>query len=62
MGLEPPWSVSMDPDVGVPRSAQETWVVERTILLITHAGCYELDVSWPGGGWQTVFAAGQVRS
>jgi hypothetical protein len=54
--------LSMDPDAGVPQSAQQTWVVETNHLFIMHAGCYKLDVSWPGGGWQTVFAAGQVRS
>jgi hypothetical protein len=55
-------TLTMDPDVEFPGSAQETWVAEPTTLLITHAGCYQLDVNWPGGGWQTVFAAGQVRS
>ncbi len=54
--------LSMDLDVEFPGSAQQTWVAARTLLFITHAGCYELDVSWPGGSWQTVFAAGQMRS
>jgi hypothetical protein len=54
--------LTMDPDVEFPGSAKLTWVAEVTTLLITHAGCYQLDVSWPGGGWQTVFAAGQMRS
>ena len=52
----------MDPDVDFPGSAPLTWVVERTLLFLTHAGCYQLDVSWAGGDWQTVFAAGQLRS
>jgi hypothetical protein len=36
------------------------WVPYRTLLFITHAGCYEIQVSWAGGGWYTIFAAGQT--
>ena len=36
------------------------WVPYRTLLFITHAGCYEIQVSWAGGGWYTIFAAGQA--
>jgi hypothetical protein len=53
-------TLTMDPDVEFPDSAQLTWVAAVTTLIITHAGCYELAVSWAGGGWQTVFAAGQI--
>jgi len=29
-----------------------------TFFTVPHAGCYRLDVSWDGGGWSTIFAAG----
>jgi hypothetical protein len=30
----------------------------RTELFITHAGCYQMTVTWPGGNWSLIFAAG----
>jgi hypothetical protein len=30
----------------------------RTELFITHAGCYRMTVTWPGGSWSLIFAAG----
>jgi hypothetical protein len=36
------------------------WIPYRTLLFITHAGCYELQVTWSGGSWYTIFAAGQT--
>src|SRR5262249_9255093 len=29
-----------------------------TDLFIVHAGCYQMSVTWPGGGWSLIFAAG----
>jgi hypothetical protein len=28
------------------------------LLFITRAGCYQMDVTWPGGSWSLIFAAG----
>jgi hypothetical protein len=30
----------------------------RTELFITHAGCYRMTVTWPGGDWSLIFSAG----
>ena len=30
----------------------------QTELFITHAGCYLMKVTWPGGSWSYIFAAG----
>ena len=38
------------------------WVPYRTLLFITHAGCYELQVSWAGASWYTIFAAGHIST
>jgi hypothetical protein len=32
------------------------------LLFITRAGCYKMDVSWPGGSWSLIFAAGAGSS
>jgi hypothetical protein len=37
-----------------------SWTPYWTLLFITLAGCYELQVSWAGGTWHTIFAAGQT--
>ena len=29
------------------------------LLYITQADCYKMDVTWPGGSWSLIFAAGQ---
>ena len=34
------------------------WIGGPSTVAITHAGCYRLDVSWNGGGWYIIFAAG----
>ena len=31
-------------------------------LFITRAGCYQMDVTWPGGSWSLIFAAGASSS
>ncbi len=47
----------MDPAVDQP--AAKSWVSYLTLLYITHAGCYEMDVTWRGDGWRLIFAVGQ---
>jgi hypothetical protein len=32
------------------------------LLFITRAGCYQMDVAWPGGSWSLIFAAGDASS
>jgi hypothetical protein len=32
------------------------------LLFITRAGCYQMDVTWPGGSWSLIFAAGGIPS
>jgi len=62
------WGVDTDtPQVPVldlnPASEFPTaidWVPFRTLLFITHAGCYEIQVSWAGGSRYTIFAAGET--
>jgi hypothetical protein len=39
-----------------PRSGH--WNIWGIGLLVLSAGCYELDVTWSGGSWRTVYAAG----
>jgi hypothetical protein len=39
-------------------SSQRGW---GTLLYLTQAGCYAMQVSWPGGQWQLFFAAGRQR-
>jgi len=39
-----------------PRSGR--WNIWGIGILVLAAGCYELTVTWPGGSWRTVFAAG----
>lgn len=34
------------------------WLEWGSFLYLLTAGCYSMDVSWPGGGWHIVFAAG----
>jgi hypothetical protein len=46
----------MNPSVDFPTAA--SWITYRTELFITRAGCYELQVTWEGGGWYTIFPAG----
>jgi hypothetical protein len=50
----------MSPALDVPTAV--SWVTYRTFLFITHAGCYELQVTWAGGDWYTIFAAGQFST
>jgi hypothetical protein len=39
-----------------PRSGH--WNIWGIGVLVLSAGCYELDVTWSGGGWRTIYAAG----
>lgn len=47
------------PVLDLPAQADTSgWITTPTTVAITHSGCYQLIVSWTGGGWHTVFAAG----
>ena len=35
------------------------WYEWGSFLYLLTAGCYSMDVSWPGGAWHVVFAAGR---
>jgi hypothetical protein len=48
----------MSPALDYP--AGVTWTTYMTTLFITYAGCYVLTVSWAGGSWFLVFAAGET--
>ncbi len=50
----------MSPAVDFPGAT--AWTTYMTTLYITHAGCYELQVSWADGSWYTNFAAGQTST
>jgi hypothetical protein len=51
-------ALALSPTTDFPTAID--WVPYRTLLFITHASCYEIQVSWAGGGWYTIFAAGQI--
>ncbi len=39
--------------------AASGWDEWGSFLYVLEAGCYSMDVSWPGGAWHVVFAAGR---
>jgi hypothetical protein len=45
-------------DIPAGPAAYFGWIGGPSTVAITHAGCYRLDVSWNGGGWYIIFAAG----
>jgi hypothetical protein len=45
-------------DIPAGPAAYFGWLGGPSVVAITHAGCYRLDVSWNGGGWYIIFAAG----
>jgi hypothetical protein len=54
-------SATLDPGAPNRDSANPSsgwWNIWGIGLLVLSAGCYELDVSWSGGSWRTVYAAG----
>jgi len=46
------------PNRGSAEPSSEHWNIWGIGLLVLSAGCYELNVSWSGGSWRTVYAAG----
>lgn len=52
----PAFSVQGGRDNGEVDTGWHEWDSD---LFIPAAGCYALDVSWPGGSWRTIFAAGR---
>jgi hypothetical protein len=57
----PQWPIlTLNPPTGIPAHsyvAGAPW-----LLFITRAGCYKMDVTWPGGSWSLIFAAGDSTS
>jgi hypothetical protein len=47
------------PNNGIIPTSQGQWNVWGIVLIFTHAGCYDLQVSWAGGAWQAVIAVGR---
>jgi hypothetical protein len=48
----------MDPLGDAHGTVRFDWVEYRTSLVVGHAGCYQIDVTWPGGGWHIILAVG----
>jgi hypothetical protein len=40
------------------QAATSGWITTPATVAIIHSGCYQINVSWAGGGWHTIFAAG----
>jgi hypothetical protein len=62
-GTDPDYGELHGP-LGGPPSPGPAWPVPGwreygSYLMILQAGCYSMRVTWPGGGWQTTFAAGR---
>jgi hypothetical protein len=54
-------SATLDPGApnrGSAHPSSGVWNIWGIGLLVLTAGCYELDVTWSGGSWRTVYAAG----
>ena len=55
-----PTKVVFDIEGGIDHAEVDTgWHEWGSLLFIPGAGCYALDVSWAGGAWRTIFAAGR---
>jgi hypothetical protein len=52
--------LTLNPPADIP--AQSYAAGAPWLLFITHAGCYQMDVTWPGGSWSLIFAAGDSLS
>jgi hypothetical protein len=48
----------MDPLGDAHGTVRFDWVEYRTGLVVGHAGCYKVDVTWPGGEWYIILAVG----
>jgi hypothetical protein len=46
------------PNRGSTEPSSGHWNIWGIGLLVLSAGCYELDVTWSGGSWRTIYAAG----
>ena len=42
----------------VPGAPEKGYLSYNTLLFITRASCYDMTVTWPGGSWSLIFAAG----
>jgi hypothetical protein len=55
-----PYTVMFHIQGGIDHGEVDTgWHKWGSLLFIPAAGCYALDVSWAGGSWRTIFAAGR---
>ena len=55
-----PYTVVFDIQGGIDHGEVDTgWHEWGSLLFIPAAGCYALDVSWAGGSWRAIFAAGR---
>ncbi len=48
----------MDPVGDAHGTVRFDWVEYRTSLVVGHAGCYQVDVTWPGAEWSIILAVG----
>ena len=46
------------PNRGSTEPSSGHWNIWGIGLLVLSAGCYELDVTWSGGSWRVIYAAG----
>jgi hypothetical protein len=55
-------SVALDPanpNRGNAQNSSGSWSIFGVGMYFTVAGCYRLDVTWPGGGWHANYAVGR---
>jgi hypothetical protein len=50
--------LAMDPTGEAHGTVRFDWAEYRTGLVVGHAGCYKVDVTWPGGEWYIILAVG----
>ncbi len=48
------------PNRGYETYDNDNWNIWGIGIIVSAASCYELDVTWAGGSWRTIFAAGTV--
>jgi hypothetical protein len=50
---------TIDPSSVASSTSDGIWKIWFGVLYLPGAGCYQLQASWPGGGWTVTFAAGR---
>lgn len=57
---EPTQTLRLTKDIQTYHDSPEPgWLEWGSLLYISQAGCYSMNVDWAGGSWSTVFAAGR---